>query len=137
MSLPFDFTPVPLKARHDGWTYPLQRAFVVALARGASVDEAARRVGKSRATAYALRKRAGAQSFASAWDTALAYAKQMRIVAAREQPASAPLPPPARTAAEAEALLNRLFPGVLAHAGKGDKAGKADKADKADGVTRA
>ena len=56
----------------------LQRALVVDLARGASVDEAARRLGRSRQTAYALRERAGAEGFAAAWDAAVAFAARVR-----------------------------------------------------------
>ena len=72
------FAPVPVRARRDGWSPSLQLRFVLAIARGASVDEAARRIGRSRQTAYALRKRAGAQEFAAAWDSAAAFAGQAR-----------------------------------------------------------
>ena len=69
------FTPVPLRAQHNGWTPKLQLRFVVALARGAGVDEAARSLGKTRQSAYGLRRKAGAGSFAAAWDAALAFAR--------------------------------------------------------------
>jgi hypothetical protein len=69
------FTPVPLRAQHNGWAAALQLRFIVALARGASVDEAARTVGKTRQSAYDLRKKSGAESFAAAWDSALAFAR--------------------------------------------------------------
>lgn len=39
------FTPVPLRARHDGWTADKQIAFIEALAETACVEEACRRVG--------------------------------------------------------------------------------------------
>jgi hypothetical protein len=42
------------------------------------VDEAARLVGRSRQTAYALRGRAGASGFAAAWDAAIAFAAETR-----------------------------------------------------------
>ena len=66
------FTPVPMaRTRHDGWTVPRQTAFLRALSVTGSVSSAARMVGMSRKAAYGLRGRAGAESFASAWDVAL------------------------------------------------------------------
>jgi hypothetical protein len=111
MALPefLRFTPVPLKPRHDGWLPRVQFGFILALARGATIDEAARAVGKSRTTAYALRNRPGAESFAAAWDSALAYAKRRRLAALGV--AAAALPPAAATPGEAAALLDRLYPG--------------------------
>ena len=50
----------------------MQCAFLAALYCTGSVAGAARHVGRSRASAYALRKRSGAESFASAWDHILA-----------------------------------------------------------------
>lgn len=64
------FTPVPLRARIDGWTPERQRAFIRALAETRSVGRAAAVVGMSRASAYRLRDRPGASSFAAAWDAA-------------------------------------------------------------------
>lgn len=72
------FAPVPVRSRRDGWSPLLQLRFVVALARGASVDEAARGLGRSRQTAYALRRRSGAEGFAAAWDSAVAFAQEAR-----------------------------------------------------------
>jgi hypothetical protein len=68
---PFDFGPVPVKYRHDGWVPERQRAFIEALADGGCVDRAARAVGMSRNSAYALRRRGDAQAFRLAWDAAL------------------------------------------------------------------
>ena len=66
------FTPVPLaRTRHDGWSVPRQTAFLRALSVTGSVSSAARMVGMSRKAAYGLRARAGAASFALAWDVAL------------------------------------------------------------------
>lgn len=65
------FAPVPVKARHDGWTGERQYAFVQALAVYGTVKHAAASVGKSRKSAYDLRKRPGAEGFARAWDAAL------------------------------------------------------------------
>ena len=69
------FTPVPLRARADGWTPVRQRGFMAALARCGCVDAAARHVGMARETAYRLRRRRGAQSFVAAWDAIMAEAR--------------------------------------------------------------
>lgn len=65
---------VPTRARGDGWTPERQRAFLEALAECGSVTRAAARVGMSRESAYALRRRADARGFAQAWDAARALA---------------------------------------------------------------
>jgi hypothetical protein len=69
---PYAFTPVPAaSSRHDGFTPDRQRAFIAQLARIGVVSAAAKAVGMSAKSAYALRKRAGADSsFAAAWDLA-------------------------------------------------------------------
>lgn len=66
--------PVPVRPRADGWTTAKQLAFVRWLGDLGSVAEAAAMVGMSTAGAYRLRKRAGAASFATAWDGALLHA---------------------------------------------------------------
>ena len=71
------FDPVPVRPRHDGWTPGLQRRFILLLARGSPPSEAARRLGRSRQTAYALRNRPGGKAFAAAWDAARAFADQV------------------------------------------------------------
>jgi hypothetical protein len=68
---PYPFTPVPTAARHDGWTVDRQRGFILHLAEGGVVAAAAKACGMSAKSAYALRKRADAASFAAAWDAAL------------------------------------------------------------------
>jgi len=68
------FSPVPLRARADGWTPLRQAAFLAELALTGSVCEAARRVGIARETASRLRARPGAESFAAAWDAVLGKA---------------------------------------------------------------
>lgn len=80
------FVPVPLRSRADGWTPPRQAAFLAALALTGSVLAAARRVGMARETAYRLRRRPGAVSFAAAWDAVLGRAAQagQRKVTAEE-----------------------------------------------------
>lgn len=65
------FHPVPLRSRRDGWTPLRQADFIGQLAITRSVSAAARRVGMARESAYRLRGRAGAASFAAAWDAAL------------------------------------------------------------------
>jgi hypothetical protein len=65
------FTPVPVRARHDGWSPERQTGFIHRLALCGSVSTAARAVGKSRKSVYDLRGRPGAESFAAAWDAAL------------------------------------------------------------------
>lgn len=66
--IPF-FTPVPLaRSRHDGWTPARQRIFIAALATTGLVSRAARAAEMGVTSAYALRRRKGAESFAAAWD---------------------------------------------------------------------
>ena len=65
------FRPVPLRARGDGWSEVRQCAFLVQLYLTGSVAAAARAAGMSRASAYRLRARVGAESFANAWDRVL------------------------------------------------------------------
>jgi len=66
------FLPVPLRARADGWTPERQARFIGLLAETGSVAEAARRVGMTRESAWRLRRRPGAASFARAWDAVVA-----------------------------------------------------------------
>ena len=73
-----DFDPVPVRGRRDGWDEARQRRFVIQLARGLGVREAAASVGRSRQTAYALRSRAGSAGFARAWDQAVDFAQRRR-----------------------------------------------------------
>ena len=67
----FPFTPVPVRPRHDGWTHDRQEAFIEALAQTGCVEDAARAVGMSVSSAYALKCRADAQPFRLAWEAAL------------------------------------------------------------------
>jgi len=71
------FTPVPLRAQHNGFRAKQQVRFVVALARGASVAEAARAVGMTRPSVYRVRRRPDAGSFAAAWDNAVEFARSI------------------------------------------------------------
>lgn len=66
------FYPVPrLRRHHNGWLPSRQADFLGYLAETGSVSAAAARVGMSRESAYRLRRREGAESFAAAWDAAL------------------------------------------------------------------
>lgn len=70
---PIDFTPVPrLRKRRKGWTPETQRAFIHCLAACGCISRAARAVGKTPASAYRLLEAEGAESFAEAWDQAIA-----------------------------------------------------------------
>ncbi len=77
--LPLDelaFTLVPVKTRHDGWTAERQVGFIQRLALCGCVAAAAREVGMTKKSAYRLRDRPGAESFAAAWERALALADE-------------------------------------------------------------
>jgi hypothetical protein len=65
------FYPVPLRAMRNGWTVARQAHFLGWLAETGSVSAACARVGMSRNSAYKLRKKPYAESFAAAWDAAL------------------------------------------------------------------
>jgi len=68
-----------LRYRRDGWTPGRQSDFLGHLAETWSVAAAARHVGKSRESAYRLRDRPGAESFAAAWDSILAEPRAARM----------------------------------------------------------
>ena len=78
------FRPVPLRSRRDGWSAERQCAFLTQLYLTGSVTAAARAVGMSRASAYRLREREGAESFAFAWDRVLSRPGSGHPGAARE-----------------------------------------------------
>jgi hypothetical protein len=79
------FEPVPVRARNDGWSPELQRRFILLLARGSYPADAARCLGRSRQTAYALRDKRGGESFAAAWDAAVDFARRASV-AGRSMP---------------------------------------------------
>ncbi|KGB52210.1 hypothetical protein [Sphingopyxis sp. LC363] len=68
-----EFTPVPRKYRHDGWTPERQRAFIAALADTGSVRRAAAMVNMAQTNCYTLRRADGAESFRRAWEAALDF----------------------------------------------------------------
>jgi hypothetical protein len=74
------FTPVPLtRQRHGGWSAERQARFLEVLAATGTVDSAVRALGMTRVSAYRLRKRTGAESFAAAWDVALSAGRAQML----------------------------------------------------------
>ena len=74
------FTPVALaRTRRNGWTPERQRDFIAALVRTGRVARAAKAVGISVASAYTLRRRPDAGSFAAAWEAALDWASDRAL----------------------------------------------------------
>lgn len=69
---PSFFRPVALRTRVDGWTETRQCEFLAQLYVTGSVIAAARATGMTPMSAYRLRARAGAESFAWAWDRIIA-----------------------------------------------------------------
>lgn len=65
------FTAAPARKRSTGWTADRQRRFIEHLSLTGSVGEAVAVTGMTSQSAYRLRNRAGAESFAAAWDAAL------------------------------------------------------------------
>ncbi|GAO39851.1 hypothetical protein SCH01S_39_01360 [Sphingomonas changbaiensis NBRC 104936] len=91
---------MPRRNRVDGWTAERQRAFIEALAATGSPRRAAALMGKSSYGAEQLRRAPGAESFAAAWDRAIAMAEgtgrariQAGLEAARAEGAAWALPP--------------------------------------------
>src|SRR5437868_13720727 len=66
-----DFDIAPTRNQHSGWTAERQRKFIEHLSLSGSVGEASALAGVSSRSAYRLRNKAGAESFARAWDAAL------------------------------------------------------------------
>ncbi|WP_164118249.1 hypothetical protein [Sphingorhabdus sp. Alg239-R122] len=71
------FAPVPRKrVSASGWTPQRQQVFIAALADTGLVIEAAADAGMTPRSAYQLRRAPGAESFAKAWDMAIAQASR-------------------------------------------------------------
>lgn len=79
------FSPAPMRERADGWTPARQAAFLAHLAITRSVSAAARKVKMARETAYRLRRKPGAASFAAAWDAVLGRGDGKRKVTSAER----------------------------------------------------
>ena len=73
-SVGLDFSPAPTRKQRAGWTAERQRRFIEHLSLTGSVGEACAIAGVASSSAYRLRNKAGAESFARAWDAALALA---------------------------------------------------------------
>jgi hypothetical protein len=71
-----NFTPVPRRARADGWKEEHQRAFIAALAITGSPRQAARAIGRHQFGAEQLRNARAGKSFAIAWDAAIDLARE-------------------------------------------------------------
>ena len=69
--LPVEFSPVPVRTRHDGWTAERQVAFIEKLADCGSVTVACKYVGMSRESVRMLRRHPYGRAFRDAWDAAL------------------------------------------------------------------
>ncbi|WP_162925290.1 hypothetical protein [Aurantiacibacter odishensis] len=65
------FHPAPLRSRRDGWTVDRQCNFLGHLYLTGCVSSSACAAGMSRMSAYRLRRRKDATSFAHAWDFVL------------------------------------------------------------------
>jgi hypothetical protein len=83
------FAPAPVRSRRDGWTAERQRAFIGHVAAGMPSNHAARAVGMSKQTAHALRRRPGAEGFASAWAAAARRGKSARTKNASDRTCAA------------------------------------------------
>ncbi len=68
---PPQFDIAPTRKQHAGWTAERQRRFIEHLSLTGNVGEACAVVGVASSSAYRLRNKAGAESFARAWDAAL------------------------------------------------------------------
>ena len=66
------FDPVPRRARRDGIDAQRQRTFIAMLAATGSVPVAAKAAGCTKKAFQTLRNAAGAESFAAAWEKAIA-----------------------------------------------------------------
>lgn len=80
----FEFTPVPM-TRRRGWCPLTQRRFIMALSVMGSVRAACDAVGMGRVSAYRLRERDGAESFADAWDRAVYEGRTMQFSMAMDR----------------------------------------------------
>lgn len=67
------FRPDPARVRRDGWTAQRQIAFIETLAETGCVQDACRRVGLSRQSAYAFARRLCGRAFREAWEAAIDF----------------------------------------------------------------
>jgi len=112
------FAPVPRKCvRKDGWTPDNQRRFIRGVAGSGDANLAAHGVGRTARGAYELRRAAGAEGFAAAWDGAIALHQRRNP---RRGPAPLPRPPAAAPEPAAgggaeidDAQWDRFLDGIL------------------------
>ena len=107
----------PTRHRDDGWTAQRQRDFLENLASCGSVSAAARSVGMSRESAYALRRRAGARGFSQAWDAARLLAAEHLVDLAWDRASQGVLRPVyyhGELMGEVRHYDNRLLLGLIA-----------------------
>lgn len=126
------FTPVPRRCkRRDGWTEERQRGFIAALLEGLDPEKAAQSQGLTGNGAYQLRKAAGAESFAAAWDSAVALARPAIPRGAIGGAATAAAAAPIDEQAQAEAIdrLIALYGLKLGQERKTRLAGRIAEAD--------
>ena len=97
-----NFTPVPRRARADGWKEEHQRAYIAALAITGSPRQAARAIGKHQFGAEQLRNARGGRDFAAAWDAAIDLAREREAFRIHENLAG--------LTAERDAQLESLSP---------------------------
>jgi hypothetical protein len=110
------FTPVPVRARHDGWTVERQKWFILRLALGGCVAAAARGVGMTPKSAYRLLDRPGSESFAAAWTKALGWGQERTLDRSLERALlgeSVPIVRDGRVVGERHRFDNRLTLAVL------------------------
>jgi hypothetical protein len=80
------FPAVPQqRKRGNGWSPPQQARFILALEVMGSVGSAAKAVGMSRAAAYKLCEREGAEGFVKSWEMALETGRRRQFDIAMEQ----------------------------------------------------
>jgi hypothetical protein len=110
------FTPVPVKARHDGWTVERQKWFILRLALSGCVSAAAKGVGMTSKSAYRLLDRPGSESFAAAWAKALGWGQDRTLDTSLERSLVGEVVPivrDGRVVGERHRLDNRLSFAVL------------------------
>lgn len=110
------FTPVPVRARHDGWTVERQKWFILRLALCGCVSAAARGVGMSRKSAYRLLDRPGSESFRAAWGKALGWGQDRTLDRGMERALvgeRVPIVRDGRVVGERHRFDNRLIMTVL------------------------
>ena len=125
------FTPVPRRARKDGWTADKQRGFIAVLAETGNVRMAAERVGMTKEGAYQLRLGSGAESFRIAWEVAqeqgLVGLRDLAIERAQEGVVQPVFNSAGRQVGEKRVYNDRLLMFTLSHHSALSEIGKGRK----------